>query len=83
MPTMKDCKKVFPVQLPGGYSAYVLCQIKQAETYDSVKCDEVYNQVLLCSHKCTGTCDLCQCGQLHLQCKETIDKILLCGHMGN
>ena len=40
-----------------------------------VKC----NTVLLCGHKCSGTCHECHQGQLHKPCMFHVSK-LLCGH---
>ena len=49
---------------------YLLCH----ETQCPVKC----NMVLLCGHKCTGTCHECHQGQLHKPCMFHVSK--LCGH---
>ncbi|CAF1099734.1 unnamed protein product [Didymodactylos carnosus] len=46
-------------------------------------CQKHCESRLLCGHQCvlSGTCDLCQHGQLHLQCQETYEKTSICGHV--
>ena len=44
-----------------------------------MECPVKCNTVLLCGHKCTGTCHECHQGRLHKPCMFHVSK-LLCGH---
>ena len=45
----------------------------------STECPVKCNTVLLCGHKCSGTCHECHQGRLHKPCMFHVSK-LLCGH---
>ena len=51
--------------------------------YNESDCKEKCNKILKCGHKCTGLCNQCLSGTLHVKCSVKCGKILPCGHFCN
>ncbi|XP_030831533.1 NFX1-type zinc finger-containing protein 1-like [Strongylocentrotus purpuratus] len=47
---------------------------------ESDACYIVCEEILICGHKCKGTCGKCSQGRYHHPCIETCKKKLVCGH---
>ena len=59
---------------PCGHDVTVKCCDESAACY--IACEEI----LICGHKCKGTCGKCSQGRYHHPCIETCKKKLVCGH---
>ncbi|XP_046388077.1 NFX1-type zinc finger-containing protein 1-like isoform X2 [Ischnura elegans] len=44
------------------------------------RCKEPCGKILMCSHRCRGTCGQCMQGRIHLPCQEKCGRNLICGH---
>nr|XP_054748302.1 NFX1-type zinc finger-containing protein 1-like [Lytechinus pictus] len=69
------CKeKVTRHDFPCGHEVTVRCCDGPDE------CPFTCDEMLICGHRCKGTCGECSQGRYHLPCKETCKKRLICGH---
>ncbi|XP_030831940.1 NFX1-type zinc finger-containing protein 1 [Strongylocentrotus purpuratus] len=59
---------------PCGHEVTVKCCDESDACY--IACEEI----LICGHKCKGTCGKCSQGRYHHPCIETCKKKLVCGH---
>ncbi len=80
-PTSDKCIYKVPVRLPCSHLADVTCAIRTSGVFDKVSCPEPCQDILLCTHQCSGTCGECKAGQLHLSCKKQCHRQLLCTHV--
>ncbi|XP_072013323.1 NFX1-type zinc finger-containing protein 1-like [Amphiura filiformis] len=61
--------------LPCGHRPVMPCSAKLQD------CSHPCGSILLCEHKCSGTCGECQRGRLHKACAEGCRRPLVCGHL--
>lgn len=80
-PTSDACSYPVPVRLPCDHVVNVSCAVRTSGKFDRVACTHPCRAILACSHACLGTCGECRSGQLHLPCKETCRRQLLCTHV--
>jgi hypothetical protein len=80
-PTSDKCTYKMPVRLPCGHLSDVTCAIRTSGVFDTVSCSEPCQDILLCTHQCSGSCGGCKTGKLHLPCKEKCGRQLLCTHV--
>ena len=74
------CHAICSKKLPCGHiKKDCLCY----KDYNESDCKEKCNKVLKCGHKCTGLCNQCLNGTLHIKCPVKCGKILPCGHICN
>ncbi|XP_030831537.1 NFX1-type zinc finger-containing protein 1-like [Strongylocentrotus purpuratus] len=59
---------------PCGHEVTVKCCDESDACY--IACEEI----LICGHKCKGTCGKCSLGLYHHPCIETCKRMLVCGH---
>jgi len=53
------------------------------ECSGDVKCSEACEGILDCGDKCTGTCNDCHMGRMHIRCQRECGRQLFCGHTCN
>ncbi len=80
-PTSDKCTYMVPVRLACDHLVDVTCATRTSGVFDKVSCPEPCEDILLCTHQCSGTCGECKTGQLHLPCKKQYDRQLLCTHV--
>ncbi|CAF2790891.1 unnamed protein product [Rotaria sp. Silwood2] len=80
-PTSDRCTYMVPVRFPCDHLVNVTCATRTLGSIDKVPCREPCQDILLCTHRCAGTCSDCKTGQLHLPCEEQCGRQLLCTHL--
>ncbi|XP_046388092.1 NFX1-type zinc finger-containing protein 1-like [Ischnura elegans] len=66
-----------------GHEVQLYCQeIDEVSNPDTLmlRCQEPCAKILMCGHKCKGTCGQCMQGRIHITCKEKCERRLICGH---
>ena len=76
MPCVTRCQMPVTKTLPCGHQNEVKC----FEDPAMILCSHPCETQLECEDICKGTCGLCKCGRLHVQCKKTCGRDLICGH---
>ena len=70
-----ECKVKCDRKLDCGHTKKVECYLGT-----NVECDFPCDTILDCGHKCTGKCNACIGGKIHVGCKGLCRKLLPCGH---
>ena len=76
-PCTFHCKVKVERKLSCGHVTVISCYLDPSE----VQCREPCNELLDCGHFCSGQCELCRRGRLHIRCWSRCDRQLVCGHM--
>ena len=71
-----ECKELVKAVLQCGHEMQAPCPDHRA---NRVVCKVDCGAMLLCEHKCVGTCSQCRQGRLHAACKKKCERILICG----
>lgn len=75
--THEKCEEPCVKQLSCGHAIVSKC----FEDAENLKCTSPCRSVLECGHNCSGTCDDCQQGRLHIPCQSECRRKLICGHI--
>ena len=75
-PCTKKCFVEVPKELPCGHTRMVPCFLDAC----AAECREACNELLDCGHACSGDCQQCRKGRLHIRCQSKCGRTLVCGH---
>ena len=78
MPCTKKCEVTKSIPLVCGHTECVPCFLSKSAIKCSKPCKTILDD---CGHQCTGTCDTCHKGRLHVQCQSKCGRTLSCGHI--
>ncbi|KAL5005050.1 hypothetical protein ScPMuIL_018506, partial [Solemya velum] len=70
-----QCRMVVSVTLPCGHKRKSECRDREKP------CTARCNKKLECGHPCTGNCESCTGGRLHVPCFKACHEVLVCGHV--
>ena len=72
----RKCFTDVPKKLPCGHTRMVPCFLDAG----AAECREACNELLDCGHACSGDCQQCRKGRLHIRCQSKCGRTLVCGH---
>ena len=75
-PCTRKCFADVAKMLPCSHTRMVPCFLDAG----AAECREVCNERLDCGHACSGNCQQCRKGRLHIRCQSKCGRTLVCGH---
>jgi hypothetical protein len=74
-----ECKVLVEKVLPCGHKQVLKCN----SPVETVDCKSKCRDQLPCGHSCSGSCNDCLGGFLHMKCKVSVPRAFKCGHQLN